>query len=130
MIWRARVDAKKGLFHMYRDKPFAKDEIWFDVSIAEIDRMLKLYANSNWVFLSLVRTKGMEAIERWIENSPTDFMKRKRRELFDGDIYGEDQAISVIKKTYTKHTGKQPISIYEKLTAKDRTQQGGNRNES
>lgn len=31
MIWRARFDAKKGLFHVYRDKPFDKSEIWFDV---------------------------------------------------------------------------------------------------
>lgn len=115
MIWRVRFDTKKGLLHVYRDKPFAKDEIWFDVSIAEIDRMLKLYANSNFVFLSLVRKKGTEAIERWIENSSTDFIKRKRRELWNGDIYGEDQAISVIKKTYTKHTGKQPITAYERL---------------
>ena len=115
MIWRARFDTKKGLFHVYRDKPFAKNEIWFDVSIAEIDRMLKLYANSNWVFLSLVRTKGTEAIERWIENSSTDFLKRKRRELWDGDIYGEDQAISVLKKQYAKHIGEQPITTYERL---------------
>jgi hypothetical protein len=115
MIWRARVDAKKGLFHVYRDKPFAKNEIWFDVSIAEIDRMLKLYANSNWLFLSLVRNKGTEAIERWIENSATDFLKSKRREYWDGDIYGEDQAVSVIKKQYAKHTGKQPITTFERL---------------
>lgn len=86
MIWKARFDAKKGVFHVYRYKPFVKDEIWFDVSIAEIDRMLKLYANSNWVFLSLVRAKGTEAIERWIENSSTELIKRKRRELWDGII--------------------------------------------
>ena len=48
--------------------------------------------------LSLVREKGTVAIERWIENSATDFLKSKRRELWDGDIYGEDQAISVLKK--------------------------------
>lgn len=118
MIWRARFDTKKGLFHVYRDKPFVKDEIWFDVSIAEIDRMLRSYANSNWVFLSLVRTKGTEAIKRWIENSSTDFLKRKKREYWDGDIYGEDQAISVIKKAYTKHTSELPITTYERLIAR------------
>lgn len=45
---------------------------------------------------------------------------QERREYWDGDIYGEDQAISVIKKQYAKHTGKQPITAYERLTAKDR----------
>lgn len=120
MIWRARANVKKGLFHVYRDRPFAKDEIWFDVSIAEIDRMLRLYTNSNWVFLSLVRTKGTEAIERWIENSPTYFVKSKRREYWDGNIYGEEQAIFLLKKLYIKHAGEQPITAYERLTAKDR----------
>ncbi len=33
----------------------------------------------------------------------------------DGDIYGEDQAISVLKKQYAKHIGEQPITTYERL---------------
>lgn len=113
MLWKGNV--KGGVIHVYRTKPFNKDEIWFDLTIDEIEGMLKIHANSNWVFLSLVRERGKCAIERWIRESPTNLLMLKRKENWDGDVYGEDQAIALVKKLYTKYTGNQPISIYEQI---------------
>lgn len=110
-----RGSVKGGVIEVWRSD-FQKGEIAFRLSIAEIDSELSQSANSNAVLYRLVRNEGRHAIERWIESSPTPELAQQRRDLWDGDICGDDDAVRVVTRLYELETGSKPATAYERHT--------------
>lgn len=121
-----RGNIKNGVITIWR-KDDKKNNLNFTISLNEVDRALENgHGNTAFIIQSLVRGKFNDAVERWIENSPSEKVKNGRRENWEndgGDIklvddLGFDSACRVFNELYEKAVGHKPEGkreVFEKL---------------
>lgn len=122
---------KNGVMTVWQKKGgLSKSEWSFDVSIDELEEALNAIgssANVNATIEKLVKSKYNEATEKWIESSPTEKVKEKRRQLWEeagGLASISDFGINVVKHLYQKAMGRNPESLYDKWQQQHKVRKG------
>lgn len=128
---------KNGVMTIWQKKGgLSKSEWSFNVSIDELERALNAIgssANVNATIEKIVKRKYNEATEKWIESSPTEKVKEKRRQLWEeaGGIASiSDFGINVVKSLYEKAMGHKPESLYDKWQKQHKVAKGEANEES
>lgn len=128
---------KNGVMTVWQKKGgLSKSEWSFDVSIDELEKALNAIgssANVNATIEKLVKSKYNEATEKWIESSPTEKVKEKRRQLWEeagGLASISDFGINVVKHLYQKAMGRNPESLYDKWQQQHKVLKGEANEES
>lgn len=122
--YRAKVKDGAIIVWMKTSKANPKDRFEMGVSIAEIDKCLWQYGNSNWVIYQLVKPEYYAAHDRWVGNTLDAELMEKRREAWENDqvlekgTAADERAIDFICKlvseAYREATGEYPMSWYER----------------
>lgn len=122
--YKAKVKEGVIIVWMKTSKENPKDKFEMRVSIAEIDKCLWQYGNSNWVIHQLVKPEYYAAHDRWIENTWDAELRKKRRETWENDqVLGKGTALDenaidficgLVRKAYKEATGEYPQSWYER----------------
>lgn len=128
---------KNGVMTIWQKKGgLSKSEWSFNVSIDELEKALNAIgssANVNATIEKIVKRKYNEATEKWIESSPTEKVKEKRRQLWEeaGGIASiSDFGINVVKSLYEKAMGHKPESLYDKWQKQHKVAKGEANEES
>lgn len=128
---------KNGVMTIWQKKGgLSKNEWSFNVSIDELEKALNAIgssANVNATIEKIVKRKYNEATEKWIESSPTEKVKEKRRQLWEeaGGIASiSDFGINVVKSLYEKAMGHKPESLYDKWQKQHKVAKGEANEES
>lgn len=128
---------KNGVMTIWQKKGgLSKSEWSFNVSIDELEKALNAIgssANVNATIEKIVKPKYNEATEKWIESSPTEKVKEKRRQLWEeaGGIASiSDYGINVVKVLYEKAMGHKPESLYDKWQKQHKVAKGEANEES
>ena len=128
---------KNGVMTIWQKKGgLSKSEWSFNVSIDELEKALNAIgssANVNATIEKIVKRKYNEATEKWIESSPTEKIKEKRRQLWEeaGGIASiSDFGINVVKSLYEKAMGHKPESLYDKWQKQHKVAKGEANEES
>ena len=128
---------KNGVMTIWQKKGgLSKSEWSFNVSIDELEKALNAIgssANVNATIEKIVKPKYNEATEKWIESSPTEKVKEKRRQLWEeaGGIASiSDFGIKVVKSLYEKAMGHKPESLYDKWQKQHKVAKGEANEES
>lgn len=122
--YRAKVKDGTVIVWMKTSKTNPRDKFEMTVSIAEIDKYLWQYGNSNWVIYSLVKPEYYAAHDRWVENTRDAELREKRREAWKNDpVFGkgtglDERAIDficgLVRESYKEVTGEYPKSWLER----------------
>lgn len=128
---------KNGVMTIWQKKGgLSKSEWSFNVSIDELEKALNAIgssANVNATIEKIVKLKYNEATEKWIESSPTEKVKEKRRQLWEeaGGIASiSDFGVNVVKFLYEKAMGHKPESLYDKWKKQHKVAKGEANEES
>ena len=99
------------------------DRFEMQFEIAQIDRLLSIYGNSNWVIDSIVRRGYGNATERWIEGTKDEKVRNWRRNAWENDPnvgkwsalheHGITDVCGVVRKQYKVAKGHYPQSWFE-----------------
>ena len=119
-----RGSCKDNIFTFWsRDTSWKKSEYSYQATLNEVNQALLKYANHHYAIQELLYSKAFQAYEQWIENSPTDTLKQKRREHWEneGKYYFDignvqvDSARRVLCHLYEQVTGYPPDQYPSKL---------------
>ena len=128
---------KNGVMTIWQKKGGLSKSKWsFNVSIDELEKALNAIgssANVNATIEKIVKRKYNEATEKWIESSPTEKVKEKRRQLWEeaGGIASiSDFGVNVVKFLYEKAMGHKPESLYDKWKKQHKVAKGEANEES
>lgn len=116
---------KDGVMTIWQKSWIPKKEYSISITLEELNEALrKGSANSASTLKSIARRKDWEAVEAWIENSKTDELRSRRRNIWENDTEKgkfsgvqdrqEDSIANVIKNLYEKATGHKSESWFEK----------------
>ena len=116
-----RGSAKGNVIEIWDRCPIVKKEFLFSVTVEEVNYAVKQSNNSEYALYQLVKRKYHEMMERWIKSSPTEKLKRIRREnyfpatgkYFNVQDSSFDSSIRVVRNLYERLTGKEIKSVYE-----------------
>lgn len=122
-----KAKAKDGVIivWMKTSKTNPKDKFEMAVSIAEIEKCLRQYGNSNWVIYSLVKPEYYAAHDRWVENTRDAELREERRRRWENDaVVGkgtglDERAIDfickLVREAYKEATGEYPQSWFGRV---------------
>lgn len=122
--YKAKSKDGEIIVWMKTSKTNPKDKFEMRVSIAEIDKCLWQYGNSNWVIYSLVKPEYYAAHDRWVENTrDAELMEERRRRWENDPVFGKGTALDenaidficgLVREAYKKATGEYPRSWFER----------------
>lgn len=127
--YKAKVKDGVIVVWMKTSKENPKDKFEMGVSIAEIDKCLWQYGNSNWVIYQLVKPEYYAAHDRWIENTWDAELRAERRRRWENDpVLGKGTALDenaidficgLVRNAYKAATGEYPMSWYERAQGRN-----------
>lgn len=108
-------------------KDCPKREFCATVTLAEIDRTLGIYGNSNYALYSIAERIINDATDRWIEGTKDEKLREMRRKwdaesldlgrMSSAHTRQIESAARVIAGLYEAETGSTPMSWYERAVA-------------